>query len=77
MNKKLCQSCVLGKHIRLRFYESTSFTMSPFDIVHSDLRTSPIISSAGNSYYLLLLDDYSISCGPPPLLKNQMSFELF
>lgn len=31
----------------------------PFDIVHNDLWTSPILSSEGHRYYVLLLDDYT------------------
>ncbi|KAJ9557638.1 LOW QUALITY PROTEIN: hypothetical protein OSB04_012252 [Centaurea solstitialis] len=47
---KTSKSCVFGKHIRLSFMDSTSCTYFPFDIVHSDLWTSPIISSGGHRY---------------------------
>jgi len=30
----------------------------PFDIVHNDLWTSPILSSGGHRYYVLFLDDF-------------------
>jgi hypothetical protein len=40
-----CHSCPLGKQIKLPFYDSMSFTLFPFDIVHSDLWTSPVLSS--------------------------------
>ncbi|KAK4352811.1 hypothetical protein RND71_028329 [Anisodus tanguticus] len=61
-NGKLAQNCVscsLGKHIRLPFKSSTSVTFAPFDIIHADLWTSPIPSSLGHKYYLVLLDDFS------------------
>ena len=77
MNKKLCQSCVPEKHIHLPFYECASFIMSSFDIVHNDLWTSPIVSLAGHSYYLELLDDYSNFLWTIPIAKNQMSLCCF
>ncbi|XP_071726684.1 uncharacterized protein [Rutidosis leptorrhynchoides] len=46
----LCDSCVLGKHIKLPFTSSLSTTTPPFEIVHSDVWTSPIISSSGHKY---------------------------
>jgi len=36
-NNFFCQSCQLGKQIKLPFYESLSSTLLPFDIVHSDI----------------------------------------
>ncbi|XP_076937369.1 uncharacterized protein LOC143604938 [Bidens hawaiensis] len=43
--KRLCQSCVFGKHVKLPFYDSLSTTYMPFDILHSDLWTSPVLST--------------------------------
>jgi len=51
-----CQSCPLGKQIKLPFYNSLSFTCMPFDIVHNDLWTSPMLSSGGHHYYVLFLE---------------------
>jgi hypothetical protein len=31
----------------------------PFDIVHSDVWTSPALSSGGHRYYVLFLDDFT------------------
>ncbi|GKC67352.1 ribonuclease H-like domain-containing protein, partial [Tanacetum coccineum] len=53
------QSCFLGKQIKMPFYDSSSSTLLPSDIIHSDLWTSPILSSAGHRYYVLFLDAYS------------------
>jgi hypothetical protein len=58
-NNFFCNSCPLGKQIKLPFYSSLSNTFMPFDIVHSDLWTSPILSSEGHRYYMLFLDDYT------------------
>jgi hypothetical protein len=54
-----CHSCTLGKQIKLPFYDSLSYTLLPFDIVHSDIWTSPILSSGGHRYYALFLDDFT------------------
>ncbi|XP_071727594.1 uncharacterized protein [Rutidosis leptorrhynchoides] len=40
----LCHACQLGKHVRLPFSSSVYHVNSLFDIVHSDLWTSPIPS---------------------------------
>ena len=57
--KTFCSSCPLGKHSKLPFYDFMSHTVSSFYIIHSDLWTSPILSSSGHCYYVLVLDDYS------------------
>nr|GEU33925.1 ribonuclease H-like domain-containing protein [Tanacetum cinerariifolium] len=43
----LCHACQLGKHVRLPFISSNTLVKSRFDIVNSDLRTSPIPSLFG------------------------------
>jgi hypothetical protein len=53
----LCHACQLGRHIRLPFSVSTSRASKPFDLIHCDLWTSPIISVSGYKYYLAILDD--------------------
>ena len=55
----VCQSCSLGKHVKLPSVSSHSCTIMPFDIIHNDIWTSSILSSSGHRYYVLLLDDYS------------------
>ncbi|GKC98581.1 ribonuclease H-like domain-containing protein [Tanacetum coccineum] len=55
----LCHACQLGKHVKLPFVSSSSSVTSCFDIVHSDLWTSPIPSLSGFQYYVLFLDHYS------------------
>ncbi|GJZ74835.1 ribonuclease H-like domain-containing protein [Tanacetum coccineum] len=59
----LYHACQLGKHVKLPFVSSSSSVTSCFDIVHSDLWTSPILSLSSFHYYVLFLDHYSqFSC---------------
>nr|GEZ41193.1 ribonuclease H-like domain-containing protein [Tanacetum cinerariifolium] len=55
----LCRACQLGKHVRLLFVSSNTIVSSCFDIVHSDVWTSPIPNLSGFQYYVLFLDQYS------------------
>jgi hypothetical protein len=58
----LCHSCQLGKHVRLPFSNSSSFSTMPFELVHYDVWTSPVASISGFQYYLVLLDDFTHFC---------------
>ena len=49
----------------------------PFDIIHSDLWTSPILSSMGHKYYVLLLDDYSNYLWTFPIARKSDVFDTF
>jgi len=74
----ICQSCVLRKHIMLPFVSSTSMTFMPFDIIHSDFWTFPVLSSLGHRYYVLFLDDYSKYLWTFPIdKKSQVFFSIF
>ncbi|GKC82874.1 ribonuclease H-like domain-containing protein [Tanacetum coccineum] len=48
-----------GKHIKLPFNSSESNVASVFDIIHSDLWTSPIMSGSGIKFYAIFLDHFS------------------
>ncbi|KAI3674945.1 hypothetical protein L2E82_51782 [Cichorium intybus] len=76
-NKNICQSCVFGKQIKLPFHTSTSFTSLPFDIVHSDLWTSPVLSSGGHRYYVLFIDDFTNYLWTFPLSNKSQVFSIF
>uniref|UniRef100_A0ACD5V1F3 Uncharacterized protein n=1 Tax=Avena sativa TaxID=4498 RepID=A0ACD5V1F3_AVESA len=54
-----CTACQLGKHTRFPFSDSAHVSYFPFQLVHCDLWTSPVISNSGCKYYLVILDDYS------------------
>jgi hypothetical protein len=53
----LCHACQLSQHVRLPFPTSSTRTLQPFDLIHYDLWTSPILSVSGYKYYLVNLDD--------------------
>ncbi|GKA15331.1 ribonuclease H-like domain-containing protein [Tanacetum coccineum] len=66
----LCHACQLGKHTRLPFVSSNIAVTSCFDIIHSDVWTSPIPSLSGFKYYVLFLDHYSQFVWVYPLLNK-------
>ncbi|GKB27636.1 ribonuclease H-like domain-containing protein [Tanacetum coccineum] len=66
----LCRACQLGKQTKLPFQRSTSIVTSPFDIIHSDLWTSPVSSMSGYKYYVLFLDHYSYFLWVYPLYRK-------
>lgn len=72
-----CSSCPLGNHAKLPFYESLSYTFLPFDIIHSDLWTSPVASYSGHRYYVLFLDDYNKFLWTFPIAKKSQVKQLF
>ena len=58
-NKHSCHACHVAKHVRLPFSDPNTISIAPFCPVHCDLWTSPVTSSLGFQFYLVLLDDYS------------------
>lgn len=75
--KTFCSSCPIGKYSKLPFYDSLSFTYLPFDIIHSDLWTSPLVSSSGHRYYVLFLDDYRKFLWTIPIAKKSQARQFF
>ncbi|GKD63586.1 ribonuclease H-like domain-containing protein [Tanacetum coccineum] len=51
----LCHACQLGKHAKLSFYNFESSVDSVFEIIHSDIWTSPIPSESEIKYYAIIL----------------------
>ncbi|GJV98787.1 ribonuclease H-like domain-containing protein [Tanacetum coccineum] len=66
----LCHACQLGKHARLLFVSSETVVSSYFDVIHSNVWTSPIPSLSGFKYYVLFLDHYSHFVWVYPLLNK-------
>ncbi|GKC09487.1 ribonuclease H-like domain-containing protein, partial [Tanacetum coccineum] len=66
----LCHARQLGKHVRLPFVSSSTMISSCFDIIHSDVWTSPILSLSGLKYYVLFLDHYSQFVWVYPLVNK-------
>jgi hypothetical protein len=56
---EFCHTCQLGKHTRLPFRSSSHRAKHPFDLIHLDLWTSPIVSVPGSKYYLVIFDDFT------------------
>jgi hypothetical protein len=55
----LYHACQLGCYTRISFVGYASRADNHFDLIHSDLWTSPIVSISGCKYYLLIHDDHS------------------
>ncbi|GKB44918.1 ribonuclease H-like domain-containing protein, partial [Tanacetum coccineum] len=66
----LCHACQLGKHARLLFISSSLIVTSYFDIIHSDVWTSPIPSLSCFKYYVLFLDHFSHFVWVYPLIHK-------
>jgi hypothetical protein len=45
--------------VHLPFTSSGSFNFFPFQLIHADVWTSPVLSNYGSQYYPVILDDYS------------------
>jgi hypothetical protein len=54
-----CHACQLGKHTRLPFCSSSHRVEHPFDLIHLNFWTSPVVSVSGSKYYLVILDDFT------------------
>lgn len=50
MSQSLFNACQLGKHVFLPFFSSNKIVHAPFDIMHSDIWTSPITILGGLKY---------------------------
>ncbi|GJU36599.1 ribonuclease H-like domain-containing protein [Tanacetum coccineum] len=73
----LCHACQLGKHVKLPFYSSESSVESVFEIIHSDIWTSPIPSEGGIKYYAIFLNYFSHFVWVYPLHKKSDLFDNF
>ena len=68
-----CHACRLGKHVRLPFSNSSHVASYPFELIHSDVWTSPVASNTGYLYYLVILDDFSHYVWTFPLRRKSDS----
>ncbi|GKB50287.1 ribonuclease H-like domain-containing protein [Tanacetum coccineum] len=73
----LCHASQLGKHAKLPFYNSESSVDSVFEIIHSDIWTSPILSESEIKYYAIFLDHFSHLVWVYPLHKKSDLFDNF
>ncbi|KAL0641477.1 hypothetical protein Bca4012_103059 [Brassica carinata] len=56
---KDCEACILGKHCKNVFPNSTSVYDKCFDLIHSDVWTAPCISRANHKYFVTFIDEKS------------------
>jgi hypothetical protein len=59
INIEFCHAYQLCKHTRLPFHSSSHRVEHPFDLIHLDLWTSPVVSVSGSKYYQVILDDFT------------------
>ncbi|KAJ1698432.1 hypothetical protein LUZ63_006944 [Rhynchospora breviuscula] len=56
----MCHDCAVAKSHELPFFSSSSSSTSPLEIVYSDVwGPSPIVSSNGNRYYIIFVDEFT------------------
>lgn len=72
-----CNACQIGKHLKLPFQKSLNQSNQPFEIIHSDIWTSPIASLSGCRYYVLFLDDFSHYLWVYPIRRKSDVFSKF
>ncbi|CAA7029694.1 unnamed protein product [Microthlaspi erraticum] len=73
----LCTACQLGKQIKLPFFPSQTIVSKPFELIHSDVWTSPVSSISGLRYYVLFLDHYTHFLWVYPLRRKSEVFSKF
>ncbi|GJX52150.1 ribonuclease H-like domain-containing protein [Tanacetum coccineum] len=75
----LCHACQLGKHVKLPFTSSNSIVTRSFEIVHSDIWTSPIASSDAmyDKYNALIKNSNWVLVLKPPTVNVVQSMWLF
>ncbi|KAG7556871.1 Integrase catalytic core [Arabidopsis suecica] len=54
-----CEACILGKHCKSVFPKSNTIYENCFDLVHSDVWTSPCLSRENQKYYVTFIDEKS------------------
>ncbi len=54
-----CECCILGKQTQLSFPLSTSVTQRPLELVHVDLCGPLTKTSAGQKYFMAVMDSFS------------------
>ncbi|KAL0886259.1 hypothetical protein Bca101_010242 [Brassica carinata] len=54
-----CEACILGKHYKTVFPNSSTIYDKCFDLVHSDVWTAPCLSRENQKYYVTFIDEKS------------------
>lgn len=58
-NNASCEACILGKHCKTVFTKSSNIYEKCFDLVHSDVWTSPCLSRDNKKYFVTFIDEKS------------------
>ncbi|KAL1206309.1 Retrovirus-related Pol polyprotein from transposon TNT 1-94 [Cardamine amara subsp. amara] len=72
-----CEYCILGKHCRSVFQNSISIYENCFDLVHSDVWTSPCLSRDNLKYFVTFIDEKSKYTWVTLLPSKDKVFEAF
>ena len=54
-----CEACILGKHCKSVYPKSSTIYENCFDLIHSDVWTSPCLSRENQKYYVTFIDEKS------------------
>ncbi|WZY72232.1 hypothetical protein YC2023_004472 [Brassica napus] len=54
-----CEACILGKHCKTVFPNSSTVYEKCFDLIHSDVWTAPCLSRENHKYYVSFIDEKS------------------
>jgi hypothetical protein len=73
----LCGSCQLGKSKKQSFSASNRVSLSPLQLIHTDIWTSPVISISGYKYYIIFVDDFSRFSWIYPLHTKSETYDVF
>ncbi|KAG7599419.1 Integrase catalytic core [Arabidopsis suecica] len=72
-----CEACILGKHCKSVFPKSSTIYEKCFDLVHSDVWTSPCLSRDNNKYFVTFIDEKSKYTWITLLPSKDRVFEAF
>jgi hypothetical protein len=75
---KKCDACILGKHNKQPFHDSTSRACRKLELIHSNLCGPMHVPFAnGNKYIMTFIDDYTRMCSMYLLKDNSQAFQTF
>jgi hypothetical protein len=75
---KRCEACILGKHNKQLFHDSTLRACRKLELIHSDLCGPMSVAFAfGNKYIMTFISDYTKTCAIYLLKHKSQAFETF
>jgi hypothetical protein len=77
-NLKQCDVCILGKHIKQPFHDSTYIACRKIELIHSNFCGPMCVSyTNGNRYIMNFIDDYTRMCWLYLIKEKSQYFETF